>query len=197
MKKTLIFSAIVATLLLSGCDKAKEHRDTTTKKATEATTHTVEKMTEATKKIAKDTTEATKEMAKKVVEKTKEAVKATTGTVAEKTTEIKEAVEKKVEEAKVAVAPKVEEAKVAVAPKVDGAKLFATCAGCHGLKGEKKALGQSQVIGGWDTQKTINALNGYKAGTYGGAMKGVMAGQVAKLDEAKIKALAEYISTLK
>ena len=197
MKKTLIFSAIAATLLFSGCDKAKEHTSATTEKAAETTTHTVEATKEATKTVAEKTTEVakevatkaveeTKEVAKKAVEETKEAVKATTEAVAEKATEAKEAVEKKVEEAK-----------AAVAPKVDGAKLYATCAGCHGVKGEKKALGQSQVIGGWDAQKTIDALNGYKAGTYGKAMKGVMAGQVAKLDEAKIKALAEYISTLK
>jgi cytochrome c553 len=190
MKKTLIFSAIAVTLLLSGCDKAKESAKAVTEKATETTSQAVEATKETTKNVAEKATEATKKVATKAVEETKE--------VAKKAVEAtKEAVEKKATEAKEAVEKKVEAAKAAVAPKVDGAKLYATCAGCHGAKGEKKALGQSQIIAGWDTQKTIDALNGYKAGTYGKAMKGVMAGQVAKLDEAKIKALAEYISTLK
>ena len=78
----------------------------------------------------------------------------------------------------------------------DPAKLFAKCAGCHGQKAEKKALGQSRVIAGWDAKKIEDALNGYKAGTYGGAMKGVMQGQVAKLNEAKIKALKTIENTL-
>ena len=78
-----------------------------------------------------------------------------------------------------------------------GADTYKKCAGCHGQKAEKKALGKSQAIGGWEATKIETALNGYKAGTYGGAMKGLMKGQVASLDEVKIKELAEYISTLK
>lgn len=70
------------------------------------------------------------------------------------------------------------------------------CASCHGQQAEKSALGKSQVIAGWDAAKTEAALNGYKAGTYGGAMKGLMAGQVGILDEEQIKALSEFISTL-
>ncbi len=79
----------------------------------------------------------------------------------------------------------------------DGASLYNACAGCHGANGEKPALGKSEVITGWEASKTIAALNGYKDGTYGKAMKGVMKGQVARLDDAKIKLLADYISTLK
>ena len=79
----------------------------------------------------------------------------------------------------------------------DGASIYKKCAGCHGANGEKPALGKSEVITGWEASKTIAALNGYKDGTYGKAMKGVMKGQVARLDDAKIKLLADYISTLK
>nr|WP_226960600.1 c-type cytochrome [Sulfurimonas paralvinellae] len=78
----------------------------------------------------------------------------------------------------------------------DGAKLFTACAGCHGTKAEKKALGKSQIIAGWNATKTENALKGYQDGTYGGAMKAVMQGQASKLSDADIKALAEYISKL-
>ncbi|MEN4045388.1 c-type cytochrome [Sulfurimonas sp. NWX367] len=78
----------------------------------------------------------------------------------------------------------------------DGAKLFTACSSCHGAHAEKKALGKSQIIKGWDKTKIITALKGYKDGTYGGAMKAVMKGQAAKLSDADIKALAEYISKL-
>ena len=74
---------------------------------------------------------------------------------------------------------------------------YAPCAGCHGAKAEKKALGKSAVIAGWDTAKTETALKGYKAGTYGGPMKGVMKGQVARLSDADIADLAKQISAMK
>lgn len=79
----------------------------------------------------------------------------------------------------------------------DGATLFKACVGCHGANAEKSALGKSQIIKGWEKEKIVTALKGYKDGTYGGAMKGVMKGQVARLDDAKIDAVATYISTLK
>ncbi len=75
-------------------------------------------------------------------------------------------------------------------------ELFSKCAGCHGNKAQNKALGVSHVIAGWDAKKIENALNGYKAGTYGGSMKNIMKGQVIMLKESDIKALAEYISKL-
>jgi len=71
---------------------------------------------------------------------------------------------------------------------------FAPCAGCHGAKAEKPALGKSQVIAGWPAEKTIAALKGYKDGSYGGAMKGVMKGQVARLSDADIEDLAKQIA---
>ncbi len=103
----------------------------------------------------------------------------------------------KVEEIKAEAAAKVQEAQTAVAiVQVDGAKLFQVCAGCHGADASKAALGKSQIIKGWSADKIKEALNGYKAGTYGGAMKGMMAGQVSKLNDEQIEALAKYISTL-
>ncbi|MEA1914143.1 MAG: cytochrome C [Campylobacterota bacterium] len=71
---------------------------------------------------------------------------------------------------------------------------YAPCAGCHGAKGEKKALGKSMVIAGWDEAKTIAAMKGYKDGSYGGPMKGVMKGQVARLSDADIADLAKQIA---
>jgi len=79
----------------------------------------------------------------------------------------------------------------------DGAALFKKCAGCHGAKAEKKALGKSQVIAGWDAAKVEKALNGYKDGSYGGAMKGLMKGQIASYSADDIKAVAKYVEGLK
>jgi cytochrome c553 len=74
---------------------------------------------------------------------------------------------------------------------------FAACAGCHGQNGEKKALGKSAIIAGWDVAKTTAALNGYKDGSYGGPMKAVMKGQVASKSDADIAELAKLIAAMK
>ncbi|HHD83517.1 MAG TPA: c-type cytochrome [Campylobacteraceae bacterium] len=80
----------------------------------------------------------------------------------------------------------------------DGAALYKKCAGCHGAKAEKKALGKSEVIAGWDAAKIEEALKGYKAGTRNvHGMGGLMKGQVASYSDADIKAVAEYIHGLK
>jgi len=71
---------------------------------------------------------------------------------------------------------------------------FGACAACHGAKAEKKALGKGKVIAGWKADRVFKALKGYKDGTYGGAMKAVMKGQVARLSEADMKQLADTIS---
>jgi len=64
----------------------------------------------------------------------------------------------------------------------DGAALYAKCVGCHGQNGEKAALGKSAVITGQDAAKTVEQLNGYKAGTLNQhGMGGLMKGQVASM----------------
>lgn len=79
-----------------------------------------------------------------------------------------------------------------------GADLYKKCAGCHGANGEKAALGKSEIIKGWDVAKTEEALKGYKAGTRNTkGMGALMKGQVAAMSDADIKAVAEYIATLK
>jgi cytochrome c len=79
----------------------------------------------------------------------------------------------------------------------DGKALYKKCAGCHGLNAEKKALGKSEIIQNWEASQISEALKGYKNGTYGGAMKGLMKSQVANLTEKNIDALSKYILTLK
>ena len=95
------------------------------------------------------------------------------------------------------VTHKVEEVKKeVVAVQKTGTQLYVACAGCHGQHAEKKALGKSQVIKGWDASKVEHALNGYKDGSYGASMKAIMKGQASKLSDADTKAVAEYISKM-
>ena len=79
----------------------------------------------------------------------------------------------------------------------DGAALYSKCAGCHGTQGEKKALGKSKIINEMNKEDLIFALNGYKDGSYGGAMKGLMKGQVAKLSDTDVEAIALHIAVEK
>lgn len=95
------------------------------------------------------------------------------------------------------VVEKVEEVAAVITPTArSGSDVYQACIACHGKNAEKIALGKSKVIKGWPTSKTINALNGYNDGSYGGSMKGLMKGQVSTLSEEEIKAVAEYISKL-
>jgi len=79
---------------------------------------------------------------------------------------------------------------------VDAEAMFKVCASCHGPKGEKEALGKSQAITGWDKDRTIRALNGYKNETYGGIMKGIMKQYIQTKTKEEIEALADFISKL-
>ena len=79
----------------------------------------------------------------------------------------------------------------------DGKALSAKCAGCHGADFGKKALGVSKVVKGMKADEIVKALKGYKAGTFGGPMKGVMKGQIATYSDDQIKAVADYIASIK
>ena len=65
------------------------------------------------------------------------------------------------------------------------------CAGCHGINFEKSAMGKSKIVKDLSKADIEKALKGYKDGSYGGAMKGIMKGQVAKLSDDDMKAIAE------
>lgn len=79
----------------------------------------------------------------------------------------------------------------------DGASLYKKCASCHGANGSKVALGKSKVIASMSEAELNDAMNGYKDGTYGGPMKGLMKGQLGKLSKEDIAALAKHIASLK
>ena len=64
------------------------------------------------------------------------------------------------------------------------------CKGCHGQNFEKKALGKSKIVSDMTHADIAVAMKGYKAGTYGGPMKGLMKGQVVKYSDADLDAFA-------
>ena len=70
---------------------------------------------------------------------------------------------------------------------------IALCKGCHGQNFEKKAMGKSKVVKNMSKAAIVKALKGYKAGTYGGAMKKTMEGQVKKLSVKDMEAIAAKI----
>ncbi len=208
MKKTFLYSLVVAAFLIGCGDKdgasvadsvkdaangavestksvAKDAASAAVESAKDAASHAVD----AVKEGAKDAVEATKEAATGAVDAAKDAahdaVEATKDATKEAAAVATGAV--------AATAEKVAE----VAGDTEGKAKFAKCVACHGANGEKKALGASQVITGWDAAKSEAALKGYKDGSYGGAMKGVMKGQVASYSDADIAAVSKYISTLK
>jgi len=160
----------------------------TATEAKEAAALAQKEVAEAATAVAK-TVEATEPPTEELETTTKTELQAAQELAQEQTTQATEAV-------KEVVAPAVEEVPQDMATVADGKKLFTKCAGCHGMNGEKHALGKSQIIQGWSVDKVETALKGYKDGTYGGASKSFMKAQVANLSDADIKALAEYISQL-
>ncbi|MDO9266170.1 MAG: hypothetical protein Q7U00_03710 [Sulfurimonas sp.] len=150
-----------------------------------------------------DTKQQSEEVKQEIVKKTEnikqEIVEKTENIkdeVVEKTENIKDKVVDKTQEIQKEVVAKVEDVKQVALAQISGAALYQVCAGCHGADASKAALGKSQIIKGWDAKKIAAALHGYKAGTYGAAMKSVMAGQVSKLSDGDIKILSEHISKL-
>jgi cytochrome c len=74
---------------------------------------------------------------------------------------------------------------------------FLICFSCHGDKAAKAALNKSQIIAGWDAAKIVASVNGYKDGSYGGAMKGVMKPIASGLSDEDLKAVAATIASYK
>ena len=67
------------------------------------------------------------------------------------------------------------------------------CTSCHGADWSKKALNKSKVVSEMTHADIAAALIGYKDGSYGGPMKGLMKGQVAKYSDAELEAFAQTI----
>jgi len=189
MLKLLLSVATVSTLFIGCTSDTKEEVKETTNKTIDNVAKVTQDVTDSATKVVQKATEKTKEVVGKVTQ-------STTPVVEEVTTKVKD-VAKEVTTSVVKVKEDIQEKiHTATAPTIDGKVLYKACGACHGQNAEKKALNASKVIQGWSKEKVEEALKGYKAGTYGGAMKGVMLGQVNSLDDDKIEALATYISTL-
>lgn len=156
----------------------------------ESTSKVASQIAEESKKVAAIGSEAVKSVSEKVVAKTEEVSKV----VAEKAVETKDKIEESIN---TIVATKTEAKEDTAVDSAKGKGLYLKCAGCHGQNGEKAALGKSQIIKGWEASKVVTALKGYKDGTYGGVMKGVMKSQVSNISDADIDALGTYISSFK
>ena len=211
MKKVLLSSLAVITFIFTGCTEEKKVESTPTTTEQKVVQNEVkndetkETNTQIVSQAANDVANTVKEATNKVVENLKndetiaQAKEKIVETTKEVVNETMKTAQKVVDETVKTVAPAVAKAIENVTtstPAVDGKQLFASCASCHGANAEKKALNMSQIIAGWDKQRIIDALNGYKAGTYGGPMKGVMLGQVNNKTPEEIEALATFISGL-
>ncbi|MDT8339334.1 MAG: cytochrome C [Sulfurimonas sp.] len=69
----------------------------------------------------------------------------------------------------------------------------AACTGCHGADWSKAALGKSKNVSEMSKADIAVALKGYKDGSYGGPMKGLMKGQVDKYSNEELDAFAQTI----
>ncbi|HEY9129468.1 MAG TPA: nitrate reductase cytochrome c-type subunit [Sulfurovum sp.] len=71
----------------------------------------------------------------------------------------------------------------------------AACTGCHGQYFEKAALGKSKIVKDMSYKEIKDAMMGYKNGTYGDTMKGVMVAQVKNLSDDDIEAMSLLMKT--
>lgn len=186
MNKKLLLAIPLACVLFLGCsdeskNEAKEVANTTIDKVAEATNTTADKAVQVVEEVKKETAPIVNEVvetSKKVIESSKDVATE----VAQKAVAVKENIQSTIHEA--------------TAPKVDGKALYARCVSCHGQNAEKKALNVSAIIQGWSKDQILQALQGYKDGSYGANMKAIMQGQVKNFDEKQLEALSLYISTL-
>jgi len=64
------------------------------------------------------------------------------------------------------------------------------CTSCHGADWTKAALGKSKNVAEMTHAEIATSLKGYKDGSYGGPMKGLMKGQVAKYSDEELDAFS-------
>lgn len=81
----------------------------------------------------------------------------------------------------------------------DGKAIYdGQCKSCHGADGKMKALGKSAPVAGMKADAVVKDLQGYKAGTTNKhGMGAAMKGNAAKLSDADMKAVADYIAKMK
>ncbi len=184
--------SLAATLFLLGCT-SEQNGSTSTTEGVSAPTEVKKSLSSATQEVVTKANE--------VATETKSAVENAVTKVEEVTTEAKVIAEDTATKAKdiaAEISTEIKEQTETITNAVTSFDAETTfkrkCGGCHGLSGEKVALGKSQIIKGWDVEKTVAALQGYKDGTYGAAMKGLMVSQVSSFNSDELRLLAEFIS---
>lgn len=70
---------------------------------------------------------------------------------------------------------------------------IAACAGCHGQNFELAAMGKAKIVKNMSLKEIVDSLKGYKAGTYGDTLKGIMMVQVKNLSDSDIEAVSLLI----
>jgi cytochrome c553 len=76
-----------------------------------------------------------------------------------------------------------------------GMKIYGqTCVECHGEDGKDVSIAGKAIAG---SGGTLAKLTGYKNKTFGGDQKAVMEGNVATLSDEELKAVAEFVDSLK
>ncbi len=181
-------TSIVETIQTKTAEAAQEvskQVEETAQAAKEKTQELVDQAAQGAKEAKENATEVSQHIAKEI----KETSQNIQNDVADSTEKISDELKRTTQEIQDAVATQSTDSSS------DGETLFKRkCASCHGASGEKAALGKSQIIKGWEAGKVITALQGYKEGNYGGAMKGLMASQVASLTQDDMEALAAFIA---
>lgn len=168
MKKSFFLSILILIVFIACSDKKEE------KEISSVQTQEKSKAIENKKTIVTEVIVETKKEVNEIIEVKKEELA------------------KVIEVKKEAVIDKMKN----VTASINAKKLYAACSSCHGLKAEKAALSKSEVINTWSEEKIYLALMGYKDGSYGRMMKGLMQGQVKNLNKEEIRALSLYISTV-
>ncbi|CZE47127.1 c-type cytochrome [Campylobacter geochelonis] len=80
----------------------------------------------------------------------------------------------------------------------DGATIYKKCIACHGAKAEKVYLNKIPALNTLEAATMVEDMKKYKAGERNEFKMGaIMKGQMATLSEDDMKAVAEYIQTLK
>jgi cytochrome c len=81
----------------------------------------------------------------------------------------------------------------------DGAKLYAekTCSACHGPTGKKPLMPDYPKIAGQNVKYVERQMLDIKSGARANGNTAAMKGVMHLVDEAEIKAIAEYVSKLK
>jgi cytochrome c-type protein NapB len=67
------------------------------------------------------------------------------------------------------------------------------CKGCHGQHFEKRALNASKIVSQMSEVEIATALNGYKDGTYGRGMKGIMKAQLRSVEDKSMDRLVSEV----